>query len=165
MVIPLLAPTSKEGEAGTLTLFPLPSKLKAFPTSPVPKAAPEKTPLLPLTESSALLSPRHQLTRPDGGDAQELCAAMLRGSAVSSKAAHAEMALVALPRLIVAFMVHLSVTLNIALRLFDSKESLSIQKGKKPPFFRNPFDNRRFCISGEQVSAVAWFSQLNPATT
>jgi hypothetical protein len=46
IVRPLPAPTSMDVEAGTRTKLPLPSKLKACPSSPVPNEGFVKMPLL-----------------------------------------------------------------------------------------------------------------------
>src|SRR6516225_7620917 len=70
MVIPLPAPTFMDAEAGILTLFPLPSKLKACPTSPALNIGLVKVPLFVPWISRAFPSPGHQLTIPLTGGAQ-----------------------------------------------------------------------------------------------
>src|ERR1043165_8240530 len=70
-VTPLLVPTSRLADAGTLTCPLVPSKLKACPASPEVKLMfPCKVPSLAPAKSVALFSACHQATNPDGGAAQ-----------------------------------------------------------------------------------------------
>ena len=78
-----------EAMLGTTT-SPVPSKLNPWPTSPVPKLAPpESVPLLRLTESRALFSARHQLTKPEGADAQLARALCVQKEKLIASAANA----------------------------------------------------------------------------
>src|ERR1051325_841087 len=64
---PPLVPTLRPGDAGNRTVVLLPLKRNASPTFPVAKATgPTSTRELPAAESSSSISPRHQLTSPEG---------------------------------------------------------------------------------------------------
>src|SRR5260221_318042 len=66
----LPAPTLRLADEPTNTKSLTPSKRKACPTSPGPKAIPlRKEPRFGPAESSALSSPRHQLTKPEPREA------------------------------------------------------------------------------------------------
>src|SRR5579859_3435888 len=71
MVSPLLAPTFRLGDAGTLIYPESPSNSNACPTLPLWNVTPTcKIPLLVFAMSSAFVSPGHQLTRPLGTGSQ-----------------------------------------------------------------------------------------------
>src|SRR5205807_3319408 len=74
------------GDAGTTMALLEPSKLKAWPTSPWLNVVPlNSVPLLPLAESVASPSARHQPTKPAGAGTQPVCAWPLRPNAGRTK--------------------------------------------------------------------------------